>query len=128
MFTSAATPVLLKAVAALGLGLMLSLGGNSWQLYRAGAATERAKGAEAVAQRDARIAALEAAAAVNARIAAAAREDHAGLVTDLSAIVDRGRTERVVYRRAAAAAPLDPACVPGQARIDAVNAALGGKR
>jgi hypothetical protein len=121
------TPALLKAIAALGLALLLSIGGNAWQLYRAGAAHERERGALAVAERDAKIAGLEASALSTARIAAAARDDHAELLSDLSTIAERGRETRVVYRVAAAAAPLPPECVPGQARIDAVNSGLGGK-
>lgn len=123
-----ATPMLLKTIAALGVTLVLSLGANAWQLYRAGAAHERERGALAVAERDGRIAVLQAGLDTNARLAAAAREDHLGLVNDLSAIVERGRTTRVVYQRAAAAAPLPVGCIPGEARVDAVNAALGAQR
>jgi cytochrome c biogenesis protein ResB len=122
-----AMPALLKVIAALAVTLVLSLGTNAWQLYRAGAAHEREQGALAVAERDARIAVLEGAASLNSRLAAAAREDHTELVNDLSTIAERGRTERVVYRRAAAAAPLRVECAPGQDRVDAVNAMLGAK-
>jgi hypothetical protein len=121
------TPILLKAIAALGVALLLSLGGNAWQLYRSGAANERAKGALEVAQRDGRIAVLEQAASTSDRLAAAARDDRDVILNDLSAIVDRGRQERVVYRRVAAAAPLPVSCVPGQGRMDAVNASLGAQ-
>lgn len=123
-----ATPVLLKAIAALGIALVLSLGGNAWQLYRAGAAGEREKGAVAVAQKDGEIAVLKEAARTSDRLAAAAREDHGALLNDLSTIAERGRQERVVYRVAAAAAPLDPVCVPGRERMDAVNASMGPSR
>jgi gamma-glutamyl:cysteine ligase YbdK (ATP-grasp superfamily) len=121
------TPALLKAIAALGVALMLSLGGNAWQLYRSGAAHERVKGALEVAQRDGRIAVLEQAASTSDRLAAAAKEHHDVILSDLSAIVERGRQERVVYRQAAAAAPLPVSCVPGQGRMDAVNASLGAR-
>jgi hypothetical protein len=122
-----AAPVLLKAIAALGLALALSLGVNAWQLYRAGAAHEREKGAVKVAQLEGEIGVLEEKNATSGRLAAAAREDRVDLLNDLSAIVERGRQDRVVYRRAAAAAPLAIGCVPGQGRRDAVNASLGAQ-
>lgn len=57
----------------------------------------------------------------------AERRDHddAELLADLTAIAERARSTRVIYREAAAAAPLPSGCGPGQARIDAVNRALG---
>lgn len=121
------TPVLLKAIGALGVALLLSLGGNAWQLYRAGAAHEREKGAVKAAELEGEIGELKQAAATSDRLAAAAQVDRIGLVNDLSALVERGRHERVVYVRAAAAAPLPVECVPGQGRVDAVNASLGAR-
>lgn len=47
------------------------------------------------------------------------------LLDQLEQIAARGQRIRTVYRAAAAAQPLPEQCAPGQARADAVNAALG---
>lgn len=54
-----------------------------------------------------------------------AHADNVELLRDLGIMVDHGRTQRIVYRDARTAEPLDPRCAPGQARVDAVNRALG---
>lgn len=58
-------------------------------------------------------------------IARAAQDDNTQLLADLEQIAERGRKTKVVYSKAAAAAPLASQCAPGQGRIDAVNQALG---
>lgn len=54
--------------------------------------------------------------------------DDAGLMNELGAIAERGRTTRIIYREAAKAAPLPQQCAPGQARMDAVNQGLSGRQ
>lgn len=61
------------------------------------------------------------AAKVNRDIAETMTKDHGELVADLAIIVERGRKERVVYAKAAAAKPLAAVCAPGAARVNAVN-------
>lgn len=78
--------------------------------------------ARAVAKSEARAETLEDMAQVTAGIAREAQADHRELVAGLTMVVERGRTERVVYRTAAAKKPLAAVCAPGQARMDAVNA------
>lgn len=115
----------LKVVAALGLALILSLGANVWQLYRAGVAAGEAAGErerEVLAGDNALLRQRE---AVAAALAQQARLDGQGLLADLQSIAERGREVRVVYRAAAAAAPLAVGCAPGAGRMDAVNRGLG---
>lgn len=54
-----------------------------------------------------------------------ATKDNLALIADLDGIVERGRTVRIKYLKAATAAPLPAQCAPGAARVDAVNEALG---
>lgn len=125
--TIAAVPVatVAKIVAVLFLALAISIGGNVWQLWHAGVSAGRAEGENQREVLQSRVTELGRAAAVNGAIAKVARADSTALLNDLAVIAERGRTERVVYRRAAAAAPLPVNCQPGQGRMDAVNAALG---
>lgn len=62
---------------------------------------------------------------VTARIARQAQADSAELLQRLEAIAARGERTRTIYRTAAAAQPLPANCAPGQARVDAINQALG---
>lgn len=62
---------------------------------------------------------------VTARIARQAQTDSAELLQRLEAIAARGERTRTIYRTAAAAQPLPANCAPGQARVDAINQALG---
>lgn len=78
--------------------------------------------ARAVAKSEARAETLEDVATVTAGIARDNLSDARELGRTLAVIVERGRTTRVVYRNAAAQAPLAANCAPGQARMDAVNA------
>lgn len=58
-------------------------------------------------------------------LASDASRDNARLMSELDALVERGRRTRVVYRRAAAGAPLPAQCAPGAERIQAINQGLG---
>lgn len=120
-------PTVLKIVAVLVLALACSFGANVWQLWHAGVSAGHAKGEDERQVLQTRNAELDRAAAVNGAIAEAARSDSTELLNDLAEIAERGRTERVVYARAAKAAPLPVECQPGQGRMDAVNASLGPK-
>lgn len=62
---------------------------------------------------------------VTAGIARQAQTDSAQLLQRLEAIAERGERTRTIYRAAAAAQPLPANCAPGQARVDAINQALG---
>jgi len=73
----------------------------------------------------ARAATLEDTVEVTAGIARQAQSDSAQLLQRLEAIAARGERTRTIYRAAAAAQPLPANCAPGQARVDAINQALG---
>ncbi|MBN4984278.1 hypothetical protein JY440_13975 [Stenotrophomonas maltophilia] len=73
----------------------------------------------------ARAAALEDTLKVTAGIARQAQTDSAELLQRLEAIAARGERTRTIYRAAAAAQPLPANCAPGQARVNAINQALG---
>ncbi|OWQ68458.1 hypothetical protein [Stenotrophomonas maltophilia] len=73
----------------------------------------------------ARAATLEDTLDVTAEIARQARADSAELLQRLEVIAARGERTRTIYRAAAAAQPLPANCAPGQARVDAINQALG---
>lgn len=121
----ATLPLTTKALVGLSLALLLSLGGNVALVRSIWVAEGKAQGAkerEALASQNA---ALSTTLAVNGALADQAKKDNAGLLADLAAIAERGREVRVIYRKAAASAPLAANCAPGQARVDAVNAALG---
>ncbi|HGM6050879.1 TPA: hypothetical protein ACKP5I_000962 [Stenotrophomonas maltophilia] len=62
---------------------------------------------------------------VTAGIARQAQTDSAELLQRLETIATRGERTRTIYRAAAAAQPLPANCAPGQARVDAINQALG---
>lgn len=99
----------------ISLGLLLSLAANVWQWKRAITAPLRAENkAQAEALGTIRV------------LAKRRTRDDIELVGDLEKIVERGRTTRTVYLKAAKATPLPQQCAPGQARIDAVNQGLSG--
>jgi hypothetical protein len=116
-----------KLIAGLGLALALSLGANAWQLYRAGIASGEAAGAAERQQLADDNSDLRVREAVSLALAGQAADDNAGLVAQLDAIAERSRQVRIVYRTAAAAAPLAAGCAPGPERMDAVNQGLGPK-
>lgn len=107
-------PILERAVLIAVPTLVLSLGLNVWLWQRAATAPLRIENR-----------ALGAALTTVTAIANDARRDNAALLTELDALVERGREARVVYRRAAAQTPLPAACAPGAARVQAVNQGLG---
>lgn len=94
--------------------LMLSVGLNVWQWRRAVTAPLRLENR-----------ALGAALTTVNALAKDAARDNTALLAELDALVERGRTTRTVYRRAAAQAPLPAQCAPGADRIQAVNQGLG---
>lgn len=69
-----------------------------------------------------KLAAADQTSKINTGLATEARSDNAKLLKDLEEIAERGRTTRVVYRKAADKRPLPLQCAPGQERMDAVNA------
>lgn len=77
------------------------------------------------AEAQARAEALSDTLKITAAIAGDAKADSALLLKRLEGIADRGERVRTVYRAAAAAQPLPANCAPGQARVDAINQALG---
>ena len=117
----------MQAVAVLVICLVLSIGGNAYQLHRAGKASAEHKAAMEQAVLQGQLDAKAAAASISAELAKDALADHATLVRDLETIAERGRQTRVVYRQAASAAPLPDGCAPGAARVDAVNKTLRGE-
>lgn len=98
----------------LSLGLLLSLAANVWQWKRALTAPLREENKT-----------LNDTLGTINRLASDAAEENRGLTQELAVIVERGRTDRIVYRDAAAASPLAPNCAPGKARVEAINSILG---
>lgn len=94
--------------------LVLSLGLNVWQWRRAETASLRLENR-----------ALGAALTTVNGLAKDAARDNTALLSELDALVERGRVTRTVYHRAAAQAPLPAQCAPGAERIQAVNQGLG---
>lgn len=117
-----------KLLAGLSLALALSLGANVLQLRAAWVGQGRAEGKAERDQLAAKVDGLTRTNAVNEALAKRADADNLGLLNDLSAIVERGRVTRVVYRTKAAATPLAANCAPGQDRVDAENQILGPLR
>lgn len=105
-----------RHVVMLAVLLVLSVTGNVWQAYRALTAPLRAENKE-----------LQQVIDTVADTAKRRNKDDAGLLARLDAIAERAQRTRIEYRTAAAAAPLPEQCAPGQARVDAVNRALGAQ-
>ena len=63
--------------------------------------------------------------AISGALAKMSLQDRAAVMDELAGIAERARQTRVVYKTAAAAAPLDANCAPGIGRMQAINAALG---
>lgn len=114
-----------KVIAGLALALCLSIGINVWQLYRAGVNAGEARGEADRQQLADQNAGLRLREAVSTAIATRRIDQDASLLAELSAIAERSRAVRIVYRQAAAAAPLAAGCGPGAQRMEAVNASLG---
>lgn len=111
---------------ALPLILLLSLSGNAWLLQRLGAEREKARGEIAEAVQRGRADALAERADQMTRLATLAEQDRTDVLQELERIAERGRTARLVYRDAIEKLP-PAACAPGQERMDAVNALVGGE-
>lgn len=124
-FPAIALPLWVPGVL-LGL-LVLSVGGNAWQLWHAGKRTGLAAGALERAQLQGKAAALDAALATAQNIGAKATEDNQALLVDLRNIAERAREARIEYVEVATKTPLPMVCGPGQGRLDAVDKILGGK-
>ena len=103
-----------KWVAILGVLLLASAWLNVVQYGNRRAAAEQAR-AETLADT------LK----ITSAIAGDAKADSEQLLKRLEAIADRGQRVKNIYRAAAAAEPLPANCAPGQARVDAINQALG---
>lgn len=110
----------------LGLTLLLSLSGNAWLLQRLGAAQEKAAGEIATAVQRGRAEALSERADQLAQLVSLAELDRSVLLMELTEIAERSRKVRPVYRDAIAKLPA-LSCAPGQERMDAVNALVGGE-
>jgi hypothetical protein len=110
----------------LGATLLLSLSANAWLLQRLGAAQEKAAGEITTAVQRGRAEALSERADQLAQLVSLAELDRSVLLQELIAIAERARTSRVVYRDRIASLPA-PTCAPGQERMDAVNALVGGE-
>ncbi|UKM31251.1 putative spanin, inner membrane subunit [Cylindrospermopsis phage Cr-LKS3] len=110
----------------LGSTLVLSLSGNAWLLLKLGAAREKAEGEIATAVQRGRAEALSERADQLAQLVSLAELDRSLLLQELTDIAERARTARVVYRDRIASLPA-PTCAPGQERMDAVNALVGGE-
>ena len=107
--------------------LGLSLIANVFGLYWLGRNTGAAKKELQVEALQTQVAGFEQAAAVNKVLADRSDKQRYAILDELVAIADRAQNTKIVYRQAAAAAPLPTGCEPGQARMDAVNAGLGPK-
>lgn len=105
-----------RHVVMLAVLLLLSIAGNVWQAYRALTAPLRTENKE-----------LQHVIDTVSGIADKRNKDDRKLLAELDAIAERGRRTRIEYRTAAAAQPLPEQCAPGQARVDAVNRALGAQ-
>lgn len=121
----ATLPLTTKIIAGLGLALALSLAGNVLQLRSAWVSHGEAKGEQARQKLASELAGFKEKATIETAIGSVARADNTALLSELSAIADRGRQTKTVYLRAAGKTPLALQCAPGQERIDAVNASLG---
>lgn len=111
---------------ALALVLVLSLSANAWLLRKLGAETARADSEIATAVERGRAEALSQRADQLAQLVSLAELDRSVLLHELTEIAERGRTARVMYRDRISDLPA-PECAPGQERMDAVNALLGGE-
>lgn len=107
----------------LGLSLLANVFGLYWMGRQSGAA-EKAQQVEAL---QGQVNGFERAAAVNSALADRSDKQRYALLDELSSIADRAQNTKIIYRAAAAAAPLPTGCEPGQARMEAVNTGLGPK-
>lgn len=118
-------PLTAKIILGLSVALLASLTLNGLQAKRAWVAYGEAKEAAKAAPIKAENASLKQTQAVNEALSKVAVPQNQQLLTELEQMVERGRVPRVLYRKAAQAAPLAAVCKPGQERMDAVNRGLG---
>ena len=109
--------------ALLGLSFIANVVGLYW-LGRNNGAAEKELQVEAL---QSQVVGFEKAAAVNGALADRSDKQRYELLDELVSIADRAQQTKIIYRQAAAAAPLPFGCEPGQARMEAVNAGLGPK-
>jgi hypothetical protein len=100
----------------LSVVLAASLYGNVWQWKRAITAPLRDQVAE-----------LEQAQETAGQLIEDGQVRERGLLEAIDTATQNARKAGRDYRAAAAARPIDPQCAPGQARVDAVNRALGAQ-
>lgn len=111
---------------ALPLILLLSLSANAWLLQRLGAAREKAAGEIAEAVQRGRADALAERADQMTRLATLAEIDRADVLRQIEAIAASSNKATVIYRDRIREIPA-ATCAPGQDRIDAANAMIGGE-
>lgn len=120
--------LLLRPTVLLSVALAISALGNVFFLYHTGKAAGEHRADAKLAAATQRAEKAEQAEAVSKALMDMGIEDHAHLLNELAAISERGQQTRVVYRAAAAKAPLPVNCAPGQERVNAVNATLGAAK
>lgn len=118
----------LKAILALSLLLVLSLGGNFLQARHAWVKYGEDKKAAEVEGLKRQVAAFDKKAAVDAALAKAGNEDHEQLVQDLEKIAQGMKQNQSRSRTVTRANPLPANCAPGQARMDSINQTLGPQK
>jgi hypothetical protein len=121
-------PLSAKLILGLSLALLASMAGNFLLVRSAWIAHGEAKGQKAREKLERENASLTRKIEIDAALAAQAKPQNEQLLADLRDIAERGQQTRVIYRQAAAKSPLAAVCVPGQARMDAVNAGLGPRK
>lgn len=102
------------------LGLLLS--GSAWLNVHQYVSN---KVALATAPLKDRVTGLEAAQRTAAALIDDGQKRERGLLSAMDASAATARAAAAIYRRASTAQPLPIQCAPGQARVDAVNRALG---
>lgn len=107
--------------AALVLSALLNVGFLVYTGWQWGEKKVEAK----LAAAESKLAAANTALAVTGVMAEKAEERRLEVLDELASIAERARETRVIYKNAAAAAPLDASCKPGIGRVQAVNANLG---
>lgn len=117
-----------RIVLALAIALALSLGANVLLVRARWIAEGEARNQAELDRANAAIAQYSEQAAVTEAISKRAAQDNTLLLEHLSEIAKRAQQTKVIYRTAAAEAPLPVNCAPGKARVEAVNAILKGQR
>lgn len=113
-------PLFIVSVA-LGLSALI----NVALLVHAGKQWGEAKAEAKLDIAEKELAAAKQSMAISGALAKITMQDRAVVLDELAGIAKRARQTRVIYKNAAAAAPLDASCAPGIGRMQAVNTALG---